>query len=208
MRDDELIQVDELAKKLCREMGYTGTEFGLEVVSTINAVLSRAKQGDFTLYRESRPYPFALDGLEEVHGALRLSSNDAALVRDWVMGKPGNGQAPAGAVGASGGMEPDKAGPAPLTTGNIAFCFAGLRWDEQKWKKPLGDKPKWLRVCIAIPGVRGVSETRWNPVFIGAALIREGHAKPHSVRAKFQAVHILQPWLETWKTYEADNFDT
>ena len=110
------------------------------------------------------------------------------------------------AVDEPGSGEPDRAGPLPLTTGDIAFCFAGLRWDEQQWKKPLGDKPKWLQVCIAIPGARGISETRWNPVLIGAALIREGHAKSNSVRAKFQTVHLLQPWLETWKTYEADNF--
>ena len=35
-------------------------------------------------------------------------------------------------------------GPLPLTTGDIAFCFDGIRWNEQQWRKPLGDKPKWL----------------------------------------------------------------
>lgn len=110
--------------------------------------------------------------------------------------------------GASGGVKPDKAEPLPLTTGNIAFCFAGLRWDEQQWKKPLGDKRKWLAACIAIPGARGVSETRWNPVLIGAALEREGHAKQNSIRARFQTMPQLAPWRDAWKTYEADNFDT
>lgn len=108
------------------------------------------------------------------------------------------------ADGASDGVEPDETGPLPLTTGDIAFCFAGLRWDEQKWKKPLGDKPKWLAVCIAIPGVRGVSETRWNPVLIGAALVRGGHAKQNSIRARFQTKPRLAEWLDAWKTYEAD----
>ena len=98
--------------------------------------------------------------------------------------------------------------PCPLTTSDIAYCFAGLRWDEQGWKKPLGDKPKWLQSCIAIPGKRGVHETRWNPVLIGAALVQDGHAKPNSVRARFQSKPQLSPWLEAWKTYEADYLDT
>lgn len=113
--------------------------------------------------------------------------------------------APVGAVSASGGADSTKAGPLPLTTGDIAFCFAGLRWNEQEWKKPLGDKPKWLLACIAIPGVRGVSESRWNPVRIGASLVSAGHAKPKSVRAKFQTQPLLKHWLDEWKTYEADN---
>ena len=110
-----------------------------------------------------------------------------------------------GAESAPGGT----AGPLPLTTGDIAFCFAGLRWKtETEWKKPLGDKPKWLEACIVIPGERGVSETRWSPVCIGAALVRAGHGKPNSVRAKFQTEPLLKPWLDEWKTYEADNFDS
>ena len=98
--------------------------------------------------------------------------------------------------------------PTPLTTSDIAHSFTGMRWSEEKWKKPLGDRPKWLAACVVIPGSRGVSETRWNPVLIGAALVRDGHAKPNSVRAKFQTMPLLQPWLDAWKTYEADNFDS
>lgn len=116
--------------------------------------------------------------------------------------------APVATAGGPGGVEHAKAGPLPLATGNIAFCFAGLRWDEQQWKKPLGNKPRWLSACIAIPGKRGVSETRWNPVCIGAALVRGGHVKANSVRAKFQTQPLLKPWLDEWKTYEADYLDT
>lgn len=99
-------------------------------------------------------------------------------------------------------------GHAPLTTGDIAHCFAGLRWSETQWKKPLGDKPKWLSECMAIPGQRGVSQARWSPVLIGAALVRQGYVDVRKVRAKFQTVDLLKPWLDAWKTYEADNFDT
>lgn len=98
--------------------------------------------------------------------------------------------------------------PRPLTTSDIAHSFAGLRWPtEDAWKKPLADKPKWLRGCVAIPGSRGRSETHWNPVLIGGALVHSGHAKANNVRAKFQTMRQLQPWLEAWKAYEADNFD-
>ena len=99
-------------------------------------------------------------------------------------------------------------GPLPLTTSDIAFCFDGIRWNEQQWRKPLGDKPKWLQSCVAIPGQRGVSETRWNPVLIAAALVHDGHAQARSIRAKFQTKPLLKDWLEAWKTYEADNFGT
>ena len=98
-------------------------------------------------------------------------------------------------------------GPLPLTTGDIAFCFDGIRWNEQQWRKPLGNKPKWLQSCVAIPGQRGVSETRWNPVLIAAALVHDGHAQARSIRARFQTKPQLKDWLEAWKTYEADNFD-
>jgi hypothetical protein len=99
--------------------------------------------------------------------------------------------------------------PLPVTTGDIAHAFDGLRgWSEEQWKKPLGDKPAWLVDCVVIPGVRGKSETRWNPVSIGAALVRNGHAKANNVRGRFQSKPQLKPWLDAWKTYEADNLDT
>ena len=97
--------------------------------------------------------------------------------------------------------------PAPLTTGDIAHSFDGLRWSESAWKKPLGDKPKWLSACVTIPGNRGVSETRWNPVLIGGALVEKKYVNARNVRAKFQTVDLLKPWLEAWKTYEAEYCD-
>ena len=112
--------------------------------------------------------------------------------------------APVITIVASDGVKPAHDGPLPLATGDIAFSFDGLHWTELQWKKPLGDKPKWLKACIAIPGVRGTSETRWNPVLIGAALVQKEHATVRSVRAKFQTVHLLTPWLDAWKTYESD----
>jgi len=103
---------------------------------------------------------------------------------------------------------PSISSPTPLTTSDVAHSFAGLRWrTADEWKKPLGDKRKWLQGCIVTPGKQGVSETRWNPVLIGAALVGGRHVTANSVRAKFQTQPLLQPWLEAWKSYEADNFD-
>ena len=119
--------------------------------------------------------------------------------------------APVVVVGASDGPDTDKVGPLPLTTGHIAFCFAGLRCKTEKdWKDLIGKGRVWLERCLVQPGTRGRGGARklWNPVFIGATLVRDGYAKPNSVRARFQTVQLLQPWLEAWKTYEADNFDT
>ena len=97
--------------------------------------------------------------------------------------------------------------PPPLATSDIASCFGGLGWSQSRWKKPLGDKPKWLLACVAIAGVRGVSETKWNPVRIGGALVQRKSVKPNSVRARFQTQPKLIPWLEAWKSYEADYLD-
>ena len=116
--------------------------------------------------------------------------------------------APAPVVAESASNAPLDA-PQPVTTGDVAHAFDGLRrWNEKAWKDTLGSPPKWLEACIALRGERGKRETRWNPVLIGAALVHNGHAKANSIRARFQTKPQLQDWLEAWKTYEADNFDT
>jgi hypothetical protein len=102
---------------------------------------------------------------------------------------------------------PKAAVPQPLTTGNLAHCFDGLRWSESEWKKPLGDKPKWLQSCVAIMGQRGARETQWNPVKVGAALVTDGHVTVNRMRARFQSHAMLRPWLDAWKAYEADYID-
>ena len=110
----------------------------------------------------------------------------------------------AGTIAPAQSAAPATDEPLPLSTSDIAHSFADLRWSEPKWRKPLGDKPKWLQACVAIPGQRGVSETRWNPVRIAAALVLEGHATAKTVRARFQTKHMLKPWLEAWQAYEAE----
>lgn len=114
-----------------------------------------------------------------------------------------------GSVEAAPEGEAPASDPLPVTTGDIAHAFDGFHgWSENQWKKPLGDKPNWLKACIAIPGRQGGPETRWNPVCIAAALVRDGDATARNVRGRFQSKPQLMPWLDAWKTYEADNFDT
>ena len=54
------------------------------------------------------------------------------------------------------------------------------------------------------PGQRGGDSATWNPVTVGAALVSKKNIKVNSVRAKFQTVHLLKPWADRWKTYEAE----
>ena len=152
-----------------------------------------------------------IKNLEDAEMAVSASKQAVKMIEERIRVMRGDYtesyQAPQTTTPSPAPVESDDTGPPPLTTGDIAFCFAGLRWPTEKaWKKPLGDKPKWLATCVVTEGVRGVSERRWSPVCIGAALVRGGHAKVNSVRAKFQTMPLLTPWLEEWKIYEADNF--
>lgn len=107
--------------------------------------------------------------------------------------------------------KPNPEAPLPLSTADVAFCFNGLQWkSEQEWKAALGKKKLWLQACCVSPGTRGRggSPKLWNPVLIGAALVSRDYVKPNSVRAKFRVNHLLRPWFESWKDYEADNFST
>jgi len=63
--------------------------------------------------------------------------------------------APAPVVADSASNAPLDA-PQPVTTGDVAHAFDGLRrWNEKAWKDTLGSPPKWLEACIALRGERG-----------------------------------------------------
>lgn len=140
---------------------------------------------------------------ETVTADCMVTGDAVNALADAYIDEPAPAQTPAPVVAAS-----DDAAPLPLSTGDIAHCFNGLHWDECKWKANLANKPKWLRPSIAIPGLQGVSETRWNPVSIGAALASEKSIAPRSIRAKFQTNGLLSEWLEAWKDYEAQYLTT
>ncbi len=211
LEGDDLIRANELKRRegrhsieeaILRLQAETGKHFALHKAVSAGAIKSYAPGDD------KDPIvcePHQRTSHEEIHwdDVIKWIAIEFPRFKYQVIQTPA---ARVATAGAPGGVEPAKAGLLPLTTGDIAFCFAGLRWQtEEKWKRPLGNKPKWLAACIAIPGARGVSETRWNPVLIGASLVSAGYAKPKSVRAKFQTQPLLKPWLDEWKTYEADN---
>jgi hypothetical protein len=110
-------------------------------------------------------------------------------------------------VGADGVvLQPAKTGPLPVTTRAMADSFAGLHWSGEQWIKKLGNKPVWLHVCMVANGARGKGMRQWNPVLIGAYLVRMKKIQTKTIRAKFQTQDALKPWLEDWKHYEAENF--
>jgi hypothetical protein len=55
-------------------------------------------------------------------------------------------------------------------------------------------------------GQRGVIETHWDPVRLGAALARDKGIKVKTVRARFQTNHLLKPYLSAWNEYEDEYF--
>ena len=147
-----------------------------------------------------RGYKWLADGLDAARAKLAPRSSHAASNAPGGQGSPVSVVQPV----------PIPTGPLALTTTEVAESFNGLRgWSAARWKKALGDKPVWLKKCVLAPGSRGVLQTRWDPVAIGAALLMRDHSlKPNTVRARFQTRDPLKPWLDGWKTYEADHFDT
>jgi hypothetical protein len=148
----------------------------------------------------------------------RIQAEDKAAEQKWLRAmvtellKPAtetSPELPQPAPAMEPAAHPPKQTPPPIATGAIAYAFDGLRnWSELAWKKKLGSPPKWLEACIALRGQRGIREHHWNPVFIAAALVHNGHANQNRVRGRFQRRPELAAWREEWMTYEADNFDT
>lgn len=211
----EYVQFGELAHEIAaalfplsdgatenEEMAYAGARINLDA-----ELLEAVKDGTLPVKDPLTLGPHTFP----VGDTLRRSLVMVDDLRAFLAGRPitvGIAPEPTAAPVVAASESRATAGPLPLPTGDIAFSFAGLRWKtEAEWKKPLGDKPKWLQACIVTPGRRGVSEALWNPVCIGAALVREGHVRVNSMRAAFQTKPPLIPWLDEWKTYEAEYLD-
>lgn len=98
-------------------------------------------------------------------------------------------------------------GPAPLTTNDIASCFAGLYdWDFKRWKKELGSPEGWLEDCQKNVGRQGKPyvQSTWFPVLIGAALVAKG-VPTKSVSAIFKRMKPLHPWRDAWSPNDPDS---
>ena len=100
----------------------------------------------------------------------------------------------------------DKTEPQPVNTRAMADSFAGLHWTGDDWVNKLGSNLVWVKNCLVTGCGQGEGMRQWNPVLIGAYLVNMSHKKTNSVRARFQTEDALIPWLDEWKTYEANNW--
>ncbi len=89
-------------------------------------------------------------------------------------------------------------GPAPLTTNQIAVCFAGFHdWDHDKWKQNLQSPSPWLLKCQQRPGSQGGCEGTWFPLLIAEALDKKHPKKIRlALHARFKKQEPLKPWFE------------
>lgn len=88
--------------------------------------------------------------------------------------------------------------PAPLTTNQIAACFAEFHgWDFEKWKTNLQSPSPWLKNCQGYSGEQGGRESTWFPLLIAEALDKK-HPKKirHTLHARFKNQEPLKPWFE------------
>ena len=92
-------------------------------------------------------------------------------------------------------MKADELG---LTKGAVISAFEGLYFDRDKWRKYLGDPPKWLAECRVAKGNKSTSAT-WNPVLIAAALF-DKRIKINQLDAVF--VH-MKDWADKWRETSA-----
>ncbi len=99
-----------------------------------------------------------------------------------------------------------------IKTSDLAFCFADCIKDltESKIKQKLGkvSQTAWLKPALSTKGTRGKggTESQWNALIFGGLLHTKFQVPLKTIRARFQTKLILAPYLETWKTYEAENF--
>lgn len=162
------------------------------------------KIGDVTITAED---PHVAQWLELNGGLEALAGAKIELVEFAAPLEPAAAPIPADIPKPSAPTAIQRDGPPPLLTSDLACAFAGLHWSEPEWKQSLAKDRQWLKVCRTDQGRRGVIESRWDPVLLGAALVGKGHAKVNSVRARFQTNHLLRPWLDAWKEYEAEYLD-
>ena len=102
----------------------------------------------------------------------------------------------------SGGLGRNQGG---VETSDLAHAFKGIGHAEASWKKVLGKPPKWLSVSRCVNGRRGGRdrEARWDPIAFGLAVKHKYKIPLNRIRARFQTIAALKPWLDRWKEAEA-----
>ncbi|HQS38320.1 MAG: hypothetical protein B7Y69_08290 [Sphingobacteriia bacterium 35-40-8] len=121
---------------------------------------------------------------------------------------------PVVAAGASGGVEPDKAGPLPveqgLSTKDIAHAFDGVNgWSVDRWTKNLS-AAKWLHPArIALGGAGGASSV-WSPVMLAQLMhdSTKGEREKEKLMKVFNSRFARNPALGLWRDAFNDYFAT
>jgi hypothetical protein len=86
-----------------------------------------------------------------------------------------------------------------LAAGEIAFLFAGIKWDQDHWMANLQSPAKWLEEHRHSRGIRGNAhvQSRWYPLGIAKAVVsRAKHDECERIRMAFTRVFSAQTLLE------------
>jgi hypothetical protein len=98
---------------------------------------------------------------------------------------------------AAGASPKESAGPAPLSTGDMAAVLAGVEErTEAGWRKMLADCPKWLAGARASKGAPGIVAATWNPVTVALAL-QESKVPTAKLSAIFKHP-LAEQWVGEW----------
>jgi hypothetical protein len=137
------------------------------------------------LHGDDGRYHVALDPAHVVRlDALRVSE---AALRALIA----SAQAPAAEASPK-----ESAGPAPLSTGDMACLLDGIKRDEAGWRKMLANCPKWLIAAQVSKGAPGIVAATWNPVSVALAL--QARKVP---TAKLSAIFkhpLAAQWADDW----------
>ena len=95
-----------------------------------------------------------------------------------------------------------------VETNDLAHAFNGIGLPEVSWKKVLGKSPQWLSASRCAKGKRGGRnrEARWDPVAFGLAVKDKYKIPLNRIRARFQTIDALKPWLDRWNEAAAFHY--
>jgi len=98
--------------------------------------------------------------------------------------------------------EQDK--PAPLGTPAMADALDGIAGkDAAKWRRTLGEPPKWMVTARVEAGMRGTRPATWNPVLLVAVMLERTMANEGQARQLFRTRPELAAWAEVWRERES-----
>lgn len=98
-----------------------------------------------------------------------------------------------------------------LDTGEVAFVFRDIRWDQCHWTTNLQDPPQWLREHKLVSGSRGGtshSKSRWDPLGIAKAVVSRAKSQEEQFKfrgelsERFARERLLKPILAEWLEHD------